>query len=77
MIAIALPMALLLACGGGGGGGSTAAAPTTPTNPNPPGDGGGPNMPTGPQALPTALIADASLNSFLSLANVRNIARNP
>ena len=30
MIAIALPMTLLLACGGGGGGGGTAAAPTTP-----------------------------------------------
>ena len=40
MIAIALPMTLLLACGGGGGGSSAAVAPTTPptttpTSPNP------------------------------------------
>ena len=45
MIAIALPMTLLLACGGGGGGGGTAVAPTT----NPP--TGGPNMPL-PVTLP-------------------------
>ncbi len=44
LIAIALPMTLLLACGGGGGG--SAAAPTTP------------NTPT-PQTLPDALITDA------------------
>ena len=51
MIAIALPMTLLLACGGGGGG--TAAAPNTPTTPI---------TPT-PQALPVALIdAEAARN---------------
>ena len=39
LIAIALPMTLLLACGGGGGGG-TAAAPTIPnTPPHSTGDG--------------------------------------
>ena len=47
MIAIALPMTFLLACGGGGGGG-VATAPST-------GGGGGT-----PQALPTALITDAA-----------------
>ena len=30
MIAVALPMTILIACGGGGGGGGTAAAPTRP-----------------------------------------------
>ena len=65
MIAIALPMTLLLACGGGGSGGNTASvspATTPPTTMPPPtgGGGGGPTMPTGPQALPSALIADVA-----------------
>ena len=38
LIAIALPVTFLLACGGGGGGG-TAAAPNTSGNPNMPGTG--------------------------------------
>ena len=51
MIAVALPVMLLLACGGGGSGGTTATRmPTT--------DNGGGGQPTGPQALPTALISD-------------------
>ena len=45
LIAMALPVTLLLACGGGGGGSSTAAPST----------GGGGT----PQALPAALITDA------------------
>ena len=36
MIAIALPMTLLLACGGGGGGGTAAAPTTTPPTITPP-----------------------------------------
>ena len=64
MMAIALPMALLMACGGGGGGG-TAASPTTP----PAGDGG--RGPTGPQALPAALITDvATARSHVSGSSV-------
>ena len=48
LIAIALPVAFLLACGGGGGG--TAAAP------NMPGTGGSPNTPgTGSMAMPETL----------------------
>ena len=35
LIAIALPVMFLMACGGGGGGTATVT-PTTPTNPNPP-----------------------------------------
>ena len=35
MIAVALPMTILIACGGGGGGGGTAAAPTTPPTTTP------------------------------------------
>ena len=44
MIAIALPMALLLACGGGGGS-ATAIAPTTNPPTTTPPTTGGPNMP--------------------------------
>ena len=62
MMAIALPMTLLLACGGGGGGGTASVTPTTPPT------GGGGGEPIELQALPTALITDiepARLN-FLS-----------
>ena len=48
LIAIALPMTLLLACGGGGGG--IAAAPST-------GGGGGPTAPQ-LQSLPAVLVAN-------------------
>ena len=35
MMAVALPMTILLACGGGGGGGATVAAPTPMNTPDP------------------------------------------
>ena len=56
MIAIALPMTLLTACGSGGDGGVAAVAPMTPDPST--GGGGGPTEPTGLQALPFDLIRD-------------------
>ena len=55
LIAIALPMTLLLACGGGGSSGSTATPSTTPMT------GGEPTMLAGPQDLPSALITDTNI----------------
>ena len=66
MIAIALPIMLLLACGGGGSsGGATAVTPTTPMtdNPNTPPTTGDPNT-TPPDntlvTLPAYVITDVS-----------------
>ena len=64
MIAVALPMTILIACGGGGGG--TAAAPTTPPTTMMPGTGG-PNMPPGtndPNTPPTNMPPTVTLPGY-------------
>ncbi len=66
---ITFALTLLVACGGGGGG--TAAAPT-PTMMNPPTDNGGGGQPTGPQALPTALITDPAMARGFVNAQAQN-----
>ena len=52
---IVFSLAIVVNCGGGGSSGTA-----TPTTMNPPTANGGGGQPTGPQALPTALITDPS-----------------
>ena len=69
LIAIALPMMLLLACGGGG---SSSTVARTSATMNPPTDNGGGGQPTGPQALPTALITDPAMARGFVNAQAQN-----
>ena len=67
LIAIALPMTILIACGGGSGGG-TAAAPNTPPTTMMPGTDD-PNMPPGtddPNMLPNLNMVLSPLSNFES-----------
>ena len=75
MIAIALPMTLLLACGGGGGGGGTAATGTPPTNMPGTNDPNTPpaNMPD-PNTPPTITLPGYALDASTAQTRVGGTA---
>ena len=65
MMAIALPMALLMACGGGGGGGTASVSPTIPPTTIPPTTGD----PTTPPTTTPPTGGGGTPNPLANLAN--------